>query len=60
MFSTDSSIIIYDKADVEDNEGKFSEESFEIPPDLEIDCQTYLGGSQCFRVEEVEVYQVIV
>ena len=45
MFSTDSSIILYDKADQEDNEGKFSEESFEIPPGLEIDCQTYLGGA---------------
>lgn len=59
MFSTANSIIIHDKANEVDNDGGFSKAKFDIPDGLNIDENTYLGGTQYFKIKEIEVYQVI-
>lgn len=45
MFSTANSIIIHDRANEVDNDGGFSKTKYEIPEQMNIDENTYLGGT---------------
>ena len=56
---TGKHICIYDEAHEVQNYGGFDPEKYEIPSGFNIDHRTYLGGSERFKIKEIEVFQVI-